>query len=234
MSDVQGLFDADFHLLKGLEDTTLEFPAFAGVASSELEDEEGDKILKSILDISYLQDRGYVNWNHSSAAEDQVGFVRKADIIEVDKVPYYENLLGTTLNPSASIYVEAEVYKETEIGKRVMDILRSIPRGRKSSMGISVEGALQRRDGVLVKAKVRGIALTPSPVQKDTLCTLLKSLPCFSVSKGFEGVGNTVQQSSFLDEPDELEALLESSVKRYPGITRTDVLRVLKKFRQPR
>jgi hypothetical protein len=54
--------------------------------------------------------------------------------------------------------------------------MSSLPEGKSSGLGFSVEGSIVRSHDTLSKAIVRGVAVTPVPAQVETLCTLVKSL----------------------------------------------------------
>jgi len=151
---------------------------FQGVASDESADVEGDELLKNIMDLSYAQTRGYVNWNHSQEPSDQLGFLTKCHIIAGEQVlSDLSKSMGQTLSPTASVYVEGQLYKNVSKAKDVYDVLRSAP-AFSPGMGISLEGGLARNTatGKLVKAVVRGIAITPKPAHPLTMMKLRKSL----------------------------------------------------------
>lgn len=151
---------------------------FAGVASDSTPDEVGDALLKSILDVSYAQNRGYVNWNHSQQPADQIGWLTKTSIIDGQKeIEELSKSLGTELSPTATVYVEGELYKHVDQAIAVQKIMKSSPPGY-SSLGLSLEGGLARNkaSGRLVKAIVRGVSITHKPAHVLTMMTLRKSL----------------------------------------------------------
>lgn len=182
------LFEAKLTLLKSVSpDKEDELPRFGGIASSEDTDVEGDVILRKMLDISYISKRGYVNWNHSPDPENQLGYTTRAEVIKAGDVPRYEDLLQVTLNKSASLYVEGVFYKESEKAMHVHRLLKSIPPGQDGAIGLSVEGGVLRTSEGVSRAIIRGVAITPSPAQPDTLCRLMKSLS-LGVSSPVDGV----------------------------------------------
>lgn len=177
IEDSTPLFETTFRLLKSATTAAEnDNPKFGGIASSEGTDEDGDAILRKHLDITYISKRGYVNWDHSRSPENQLGFITKAVIIKPDEINMYEDLLETPLTKSASLYVEGSLYKNSSKAMDVHRLLTSIPKGVDGSLGLSVEGGVLRKDGGIQMALIRGVAITPTPAQPDTLCRLMKSL----------------------------------------------------------
>lgn len=180
------LFEADFYLLKSVKQEDSDLWKFGGIASSEDVDVEGDRILRKSLDLSYIQRRGYVNWDHSRDPSNQIGFTSGANLIEPGSLSRYEDILSAPLSKSSSVYVEGFLYKHVKKAQEVMDIMRSIPSATPGALGLSVEGGMAKNaEGSIVKAIVRGVAVTPVPAHPDTLCRLVKSLSS-GVSKEVE------------------------------------------------
>lgn len=148
-----------------------------GIASSESMDEEGDVLLRKVLDLSYVSRRGYINWDHSRAPADQLGFTTVAEVIAPGDVGKYEDMLDTPLSKSSSVYVEGRLYQHVKRAQEVYDILKSIPEKTEGSLGLSVDGSMARAaNKSVIKAMVRGVAVTPVPAHPETLCRLVKSL----------------------------------------------------------
>ena len=103
---------------------------FAGIASDSSKDTDGDEILSKSLDVSYAKKRGFVNWNHSREPEDQIGFIRTIKVIQKSEIKDFSKQLGRELSPSASLYVEGELYKHVQKAKAVRDIMKSAPKDR--------------------------------------------------------------------------------------------------------
>lgn len=149
---------------------------FAGIASDEGSDVEGDEILKKALDVSYAAERGFVNWNHSRDPEDQIGFLTRCDVITAAGREKIEETLGIQLRKSASVYVEGELYKHVDRAKSVFNIMKSTPDGA-PGLGLSLDGAMRKSaDGKVLKAFVRGVAMAPAPAHPRTLSRLMKCL----------------------------------------------------------
>lgn len=181
---------------------------FGGIASSEDADEEGDVILRKHLDVSYISRRGYVNWDHSKAIEHQLGYTTKVEVIKPSDVSRFEDMLQVPLTKSASLYVEGAFYEHSPKAMQVYDLLKSIPPGTEGSLGLSVEGGVLRSDQGVVKALIRGVAITPSPAQPDTLCRLMKSLS-LDVNSSVEGVVVETLAKSGLTESQAIIKVME-------------------------
>lgn len=202
-NDRQVLFvTPHFRLLKATKDDALAEWRFGGIASAESVDVDGDSLLRKNLDISYLQKRGYVNWDHSRDPLNQLGYCTKAEVVSVDQLPELESLLGIPLEKSASIYVEGVLYKHNPRAKEVFDLLKSIPEGQEGSLGLSVEGGMIRaEDGGVKRAMVRGIAITPAPTHPDTLCRLMKALSSpVNTGVGYDGTVEGVEASFIFND----------------------------------
>lgn len=151
---------------------------FKGIASDESPDSVGDEMLKSIIDVSYAQNRGYVNWNHSQDPKDQVGYLSRIDVIEGDHVlQELAKSFDRALSPTACVYVEGELYKNVPQAQHIWNVMSSTPE-EAPGLGLSLEGGLARlkTTGKLVKAIVRGIAITPRPAHPCTFMELRKSI----------------------------------------------------------
>jgi hypothetical protein len=162
-------------LLKTAEDDDVY--KFAGIASDDSEDVDGDKILRKHLDISYAADRGFVNYDHSRKAEDQIGYLTSVEILDEARIKSLRDELGVPIKDSATVYVEGQLYKHVERAKSVIGILRSAPKGK--GLGLSLDGVAARAkkgEGAIVKAYIRGVAITPVPAHPNTMCQLIKSL----------------------------------------------------------
>lgn len=156
---------------------------FSGIASDEGQDIEGDVILKKSIDLSYAKERGFVNWNHSRSPEDQLGYLTKASLVDEELRKSLADQFGFDPGPTASVYIEGTLYKHVTRSKSVFEILKSTePTSDFVGLGLSLDGVVARdiESGGVVKAYVRGVAITPAPVHTRTLCALLKSLKGYS------------------------------------------------------
>lgn len=155
---------------------------FAGIASDESPDVEGDAIFKKALDLTYAQKRGYVNWDHGRDPGDQIGFLTKATIIDDTLLAQLNKDFNQSLSKTASIYVEGELYKNVHKAKDVRAVMKSLAPGEGQTLGLSIEGVMARtEDDDIVKAFVRGMAFTPAPAHTKTLVQMRKNLAMFNV-----------------------------------------------------
>lgn len=151
---------------------------FAGIASDETEDVVGDALLKSILDISYAQKRGYVNWDHQQDPASLLGYLTSIKIIDgPEEIETLQKSFGRDISPTASVYVEGELYKTVKKAQDIYPILQAAPANH-PGLGISLEGGIRRYkdSGKPAVAIVRGIAFSHMPTHTETLVTLRKSL----------------------------------------------------------
>lgn len=151
---------------------------FRGIASDETPDVEDDAILRKALDLSYAAARGFVNWDHSGEPEHQIGYLERAELIAPNRVRSFQSQLpeGVTLSKSASVFVQGTLYKFVPKAEAVAKLIKSAPPGK--GVGMSLQGAMARdtSSGDIVRAFVRGIAITPVPAHPMTMVSLAKSL----------------------------------------------------------
>jgi len=176
-------------LLKAIEPENEEAPwRFAGIASDESEDVEGDKILRKALDVTYAAQRGYVNWDHSRKPADQIGFLTKCEVLNKSRIGELRKSFGDDISDTATVYVEGEFYKHIPAAKETFALLKSVPAGA-TGPGLSLDGAVarDRTNGGVVKAFVRGVAITPAPAHPQTVARLKKSLQIYDTIQGLDG-----------------------------------------------
>jgi hypothetical protein len=149
----------------------------AGIASDESKDVEGDVILRKALDVSYAAQRGYINWDHRRAPEDQIGYLSRCEIIDADKTVELKEKLGIDVPATATVYIEGELYKSVPRAIEVARILESTPVSS-PGLGLSLDGVMQRDVATrsVLKAVVRGVAITPYPAHPLTTARLAKAL----------------------------------------------------------
>lgn len=138
-----------------------------GVASTQGFDQQAEKVLQHGMDFSYFLDKGFVNWNHSMAPEDQLGVPEHADIREHDGMP--------------AMYIRARLFDPKEMPRvgAVLGLMKSLePLGRQ--LGFSVQGEVTGRDPrnprIIVKSVIRHVSLTHEPVNAETFAHLAKAL----------------------------------------------------------
>jgi hypothetical protein len=145
-----------------------------GLATDESLDLEDDEIPTDYFQKSlpFLNQWGKFNWDHGST---EVGDVFEARIVTPDEA---RELIGPEAKVvNKGLYVRGSAYPlvDTEIApsdlKRTHHALRS---GAK--LGYSLQGIQQRRGGKIAGAMATKVAITPQPVNLNTVCVLAKSL----------------------------------------------------------
>jgi hypothetical protein len=160
-----------------------------GIASTEAEDQQGEVVLQEKMDCSYLIEKGYLNWNHSHAPEDQIG--KPLEVIKMEGGP-------ETPNNRPCTFFRALLLEGVPRADAVWNLAKSLENthgvGNNRSLGFSVEGGVRVRQGnILVETVVRHMAATHEPVNAQAVarCVLAKS-------QGFR-----VQENVLLDTLDD-------------------------------
>jgi len=156
---------------------------FKGIASDEEADVSGDTILRKSIDLSYAKAKGFVNWDHSRAPEDQLGFLTKCILLTPAEVERIQDSFETPLSKTASVYIEGELYKGIPRAANVHEMLKSTPQSGTGGLGLSLDGVVARdkQSRGIVRAFVRGVAVTPQPQHPKTLFKLKKSLQAYEM-----------------------------------------------------
>lgn len=166
-------------LFKSVSDNPDDSWTFEGIASDETVDVEGDTILRKALDVSYAAHRGYVNWDHGRGPEDQIGILRTCEVLTKSRIAELRKSLPD-ISDSATVYVKGELYKHVARAVDTYQLLKSAPEGHPGP-GLSLDGAVARdtKSGGVIKAFVRGVAITPTPAHTATIARLKKSLEAY-------------------------------------------------------
>lgn len=191
---VETLFEGTL-LCKSLEAGSQDSWKFKGIASDESPDVTGDEILRKSLDLTYAQQRGYVNWDHSRKPEDQIGFLTHVEILGGARLGELQKNMGVSVPDTATVYLEGELYRYVKRAQAVHDLMKSaIDAGNAKGLGLSLDGVMarDRESGGIVKAFVRGVALCTVPAHPKTMCMLMKSLQSYS-SGDVDGVKEVVE-----------------------------------------
>lgn len=147
-----------------------------GLISTESKDRQGEVVLQRGLDFSEFLKHGWINDNHSKETTGIVGYPTLVEKTTHRGRPAtrFEGYLLQGYPRADQIWELANVLQKT--GRR---------------LGFSIEGAVQRRDGlegeVVAKAKVRNVAVTNCPVNTDTqLEVIAKSLMAMEAAEPSE------------------------------------------------
>jgi len=132
-----------------------------GIASTNSKDTDGENLDPAGFDISYLKDRGIVNWNHNKSPEAIIGEPTKAEITK------------------KGLYIESELYPDNELANKVYELATTLKKNSKTRrLGYSIEGKATLRDPLnpssVKKAMITNVALTISPKNPDSIVDIIK------------------------------------------------------------
>jgi len=131
-----------------------------GLASTEHQDLDDERLMQKGIELSYLESGwGVFNWNHEKGPENLLG-----------PVDYVEQL-------SKGLWSEGYLWQHQDRAKTVFNIFKSVPEGAPSPLGFSVQGKVRQRDdnGNIAKCLIRAVAITHCPVNQHTYADLLKT-----------------------------------------------------------
>lgn len=131
-----------------------------GVASTEDQDLQGEKVIQAGLDYSYFLEHGYINDDHKPGPEHKVGEPLEARITK------------------AGLWVKAFLYKGQERADHWWSLLQALEQSNANrKVGFSIEGKIVRRQGKsILKAWLKDVAITASPVNTHTFADIVKAL----------------------------------------------------------
>lgn len=132
-----------------------------GIASTGRKDTDGEDLDPEGFDISYLKERGIVNWNHNKSPEAIIGEPTKAEITK------------------KGLHIECELYPDSELANKVYQLATTLKKNStKRRLGYSIEGKATLRDPLnpqsVKKAMITNVALTISPKNADSLVDIIK------------------------------------------------------------
>ena len=132
-----------------------------GYASTSDRDRHDDTVIQKGLDISDFLDHGWFNYDHNN--EQILGYPDKTATRVDDK----------------GFYVEGYLLEDVPLAKKMWDLSVSLQKvGAPRQLGFSIEGRTLKEDenGMIEKAKVYNVAITPNPVNTNaTWDALVKS-----------------------------------------------------------
>ena len=148
----------------------------AGVASTDDDDLQGQRILQEGLDYSYFLQRGWFNDDHQKGPGAVVGY-------PIGSVLFFkpgEQLPDGEIAKSSCSWVEGYLLK-TKKGQEIWDVAKSLDGNPDRKLSFSIEGGIIRVDpkdkANVTRAVVQQIAITHKPVNvASRLVTLAKSL----------------------------------------------------------
>jgi hypothetical protein len=146
---------------KGKDKAGKDVMIVGGIASTKTRDTDGEILDPNGFDISYLKDRGIINWNHSKSPEAVIG---EPTLAEVRK---------------EGLYIESMLYPDSKVAKSVYNLIKTLGKNSKTrKVGYSVEGKATERlandETNVTKAMITGAALTISPKNPDSIVDIIK------------------------------------------------------------
>lgn len=147
----------------------------SGVCSTDDLDLQGESISQANLDLSYLQKKGFANWNHSSHM--LIGSIIKAEIKE------------------NKLWIKVRFFN-TKFAQEMYELALEAQKAGKP-LGWSIEGTNVERDVVdsskITKTTITAVALTGSPVNPNTEAVFCKSIKLekYSIEKSRE-IGDSI------------------------------------------
>lgn len=183
-------------LLKG-EDESTGRRYHQGVASTEYKDLQGENVVPRGLIIQYFKEHGYYNDDHQQGHEFIVGEPTQA---EIKKVKDRSGKLVLGLWNEGYLWAKgtqpaADHVWNLSVAKKAS--------GSRSPMSYSIEGkVLQRQGGKILKAWVKAIAITASPINTMTWMELVEEMGKSLVSaEEMDFIGKSISLDNFSDEP---------------------------------
>lgn len=156
-------FFMPLEISKGKDASGKEVMKIGGIASTADKDSDGEVLEPEGFDLGYFLKNGFINWHHQSKTNPAavIGEPTKAEITE------------------KGLYIEGELYKDSPVAKQVWDLAQTLEKSSKGRrLGFSIEGKALERDLLdkkrITKAKITGVAITPSPKNPCTIMDIVK------------------------------------------------------------
>lgn len=190
---------------KAKDENGNEVMKFGGIASTKRRDTDGEILDFNGFDISYLQERGIVNWSHSSAPEDIIGEPTKAEIRK------------------EGLYVESILYPDSKKAKKVYELAQTLKKSKASRrLGYSIEGKTIARDPLdnskVIRAKITNVAICVSPKNPDSVIDIIKG--------NFHGWADNEKPPVMEKDTLDIEKIIKSE-EQIVDIVRPDKMRVI-------
>jgi len=133
-----------------------------GIASTEDWDDDQEQVVTKGLDISFLKERGFINWHHQMKNNPAAVIGEPLEVKTTNK----------------GLFVKGLLY-DSEVGREAYKLAETLQKGSKTRrLGWSLEGKMVKSDGMgkITKARVTNLALTPLPKNKNTFAEITKAL----------------------------------------------------------
>lgn len=135
-----------------------------GIASTGDKDSQDETLIPSGFDLKRFIDQGFLNYNHLSKSDPSM-IVGEPTVAKITR--------------DGKLYIEGDLYADSPLAKKVWDLGKMLEKsGSKRRLGFSIEGRAVERDildpKIVRKAEITGCAITPTPVNTNTLMELVK------------------------------------------------------------
>ena len=157
-----------------------------GIASCEVQDQDGEEIIQKGIDCEPLMKGGYINWDHRDREGPAylIGFPTEFRLVNAGQ---YAQKLGKSVEGLA-LWVKGELYKNKPVAQAVWEHIQAAQDGPRQ-LGWSVQGRVIDRDRArksrITKSAVHHLAITHQPIQSLTFAEMAKS---FAVPGGMTTV----------------------------------------------
>lgn len=147
-----------------------------GIASCEVKDAEGERIIQKGIDCDPLMKSGYINWDHRDKEGPAYLIGYPIEFRLVNAVDYKQQL-GKSVDGMA-LWVKGELYKNKQKARDVWEHIQATS-GTPRQLGWSVQGRVVDRDAReksrITKSQVHHLAITHQPVNQCTFAEMAKS-----------------------------------------------------------
>lgn len=154
-------FFAPAYLVKGKDAAGNKRMRLEGIASTASQDSDGEFLDPGGFELDYFLKYGYMNWNHQTNKDPLALIGRPTDAV----------------NKAEGLFVGCDLFDNNPRAKEVYD-LAEILEAQGLQMGFSIEGKVIERDKknpkIVKKAKITGCAITPNPINRDTVAQIIK------------------------------------------------------------
>lgn len=168
-----------------------------GVISTKTKDFDGETVVQKGLDFdTYFRDNGFIKYEHRHDTP--------------------ENIIGVPFNPEVSdneTRIKGVLFKSVRMAKKVYELAKSLEEHNlkhptnQRQLGWSIEGKYLNRDpktGMVEKALVTNVVITPNPKNTDTYLELCKSLKAgYGTSPETQTGGGALRKESLEGSPKE-------------------------------
>lgn len=194
-------FSAPISFEKGIDGVEPKDLVIAGIASTTSQDFDGEFMNPKGFDTTYFEKFGFINWAHQST-KDPSSIIGRPSEVRID------------INAN-NLFVKSTLFKSSEKARQVYK-LGQVLEAEGYSLAYSIEGKVIERDKKdprrVLKAKITGCAVTPTPKNNDSSAMIQKGID--DLVKGFEGTDSYDFIKSMLSEEETEEEKKKKKEKK--------------------